>query len=161
MSAATKRKHVTREVVEEFRLPQPNESIVKVVAGKGNNLHEVADKEGNVFLVSMPTKFRKNVWIKRGDYVFISGISEGDKVKGEITTVLYRDQIKFIKKEGAWPTQFDTQVQPPPLLQENIEESCEADNESDGSDNDDDLFQNTNRRVYDTSESDQETDEEH
>jgi len=153
---------VTREVVEEFRLPDTNEAIVKVLAGKGNNLHEVADKQGNAFLVSMPTKFRKNVWIKRGDYLYISPISEGDKVKGEITTVLYKDQIKFIKKEGAWPAQFDNQDQPPAdqLAKDNFEESCEADNESEGSDNDDDLFQNTNRRVYETSESDEETDDE-
>jgi hypothetical protein len=31
---------------------------VKVVAGKGNNLHQVVDSQGTAFLVSMPTKFR-------------------------------------------------------------------------------------------------------
>ena len=30
MSSATKRKHVTREVVDEYRLPDQNEQIVKV-----------------------------------------------------------------------------------------------------------------------------------
>ncbi len=30
MSSATKRKHVTKEVVEEYRLPQHGEQIVKV-----------------------------------------------------------------------------------------------------------------------------------
>ncbi len=40
------------------RLPSNEERIVKVVAGKGNNLHQVEDNDGNSFLVSMPTKFR-------------------------------------------------------------------------------------------------------
>ena len=40
--------------------------IPKVVCGRGNNLHEVESTTGVKFLVSMPTKFRRNVWIKRG-----------------------------------------------------------------------------------------------
>ena len=39
---------------------------VQVVCGRGNNLHEVEDPDGRQFLASMPTKFRRNVWIKRG-----------------------------------------------------------------------------------------------
>ena len=41
-----------------LRLPNDEEKIVKVVAGKGNNLHQVVDMQGDSFLVSMPTKFR-------------------------------------------------------------------------------------------------------
>ena len=33
-------------------------SNFKVVAGRGNNLHEVKTQTGETFLVSMPTKFR-------------------------------------------------------------------------------------------------------
>ena len=33
-------------------------SKLKVVAGRGNNLHEVKSQTGETFLVSMPTKFR-------------------------------------------------------------------------------------------------------
>lgn len=161
MSSATKRKHVTREVVDEYRLPDQNEQIVKVVAGRGNNLHEVADPNGDTFLVSMPTKFRKNVWIKRGDFVFISPISEGDKVKGEISSILYRDQIRYLKKEGVWPSQF--QENPPSAELDKLsvkEEEQEAfeDSEDSASDADEDIFQNTNRPKHDTS-SDEETDE--
>ena len=36
---------------DEYRLPQ-------VVAGRGNNLHEVREHTGQAFLVSMPPKFR-------------------------------------------------------------------------------------------------------
>ena len=42
-------------------------SVYQVISGRGNNLHEVVTAQGETFLVSMPTKFRKNVWIKRGE----------------------------------------------------------------------------------------------
>ena len=41
---------------------------MQVVCGRGNNLHEVEEAEGHQFLASMPTKFRRNVWIKRGGW---------------------------------------------------------------------------------------------
>jgi hypothetical protein len=37
-----------------------------VTAGRGNNLHEVLTPNGDKYLVSMPSKYRKSVWIKRG-----------------------------------------------------------------------------------------------
>ena len=40
---------------------------MQVLCGRGNNLHQVEEAEGQQFLASMPTKFRKNVWIKRGE----------------------------------------------------------------------------------------------
>ena len=106
MSKATKRKYVTQEVCNEFVLPDGTKKVVKVVASKGNNLHEVENENGNKFLVSMPTKFRKNVWIKRGDFVLIEAIEEGDKVKGEIVNILYKDQVKYIKENNLWPEAF-------------------------------------------------------
>lgn len=33
----------------------------------GNNLHEVETAEGTRFLASMPPRFRRHIWIKRGD----------------------------------------------------------------------------------------------
>ena len=47
----------------------------------------------------MPTKFRKNVWIKRGDFVLVQPIEEGDKVKAEIVQILMeKHHIKYIKQ---------------------------------------------------------------
>ncbi len=131
MSKATKRKHVTKEVLDDYVLPEDNQKIVKVcnyikkflaflyflnvtennilllhylqiLGGKGNNLHEIETSEGEKYLVSMPTKFRKNVWIKRGDFVLIQPIEEGEKVKAEIVAILYAEQIKYIQSQGKW-----------------------------------------------------------
>jgi len=151
MSSATKRKHVTREVEVDFRLPEEDEKIVKVVAGRGNNLHEVRDHEDQSFLVSMPSKFRKNVWIKRGDFVVVKPIEEGDKVKAEIQNILYKDQIKFIKSEKLWPSGFEDSVVSDDLSKLKITEANSG-SEVD-SDDESDLFQNTNRPVQQESES--------
>ena len=163
MSQSTKRKHVTKEVLDEFRLPQNNEKIVQIIAGRGNNLHEVFDPNldasadvkhqvlsANKYLVSMPTKFRKNVWIKRGDFVVVDPILEGDKVKAEIVQILYKEQIKYIKEQGLWPPQFSDEKENESKNNE-ISKSVnnyEIDSDED-SDDESDLFQNTNRPKVD------------
>ena len=130
----------------------------QVVAGRGNNLHEVVDDKGESFLVSMPTKFRKNVWIKRGDFVLVSPIEEGDKVKAEIITILYKDQIKHIKNENLWPGGFDKQEvsveKDIGKLDLNKGEEGDNSNCDSESEDDSDLFQNTNRPVYEASAED-------
>lgn len=145
MSKTTKIKHVTKEVLEDYVLPTEKQEIVRILSGKGNNLHEVEDASGNAYLVSMPTKFRKNIWVKRGDFVIVEPIEEGDKVKAEIVRILYREQVKYIKEEGKWPKAFD-----------DSEGKGDVENtDSEDEDNDDDLFVNTNRPsvVYEESES--------
>ena len=42
-------------------------------------LNSTEADETTSYLVSMPTKFRKNVWIKRGDFCIVKPIEEGDK----------------------------------------------------------------------------------
>ena len=37
-----------------------------------------------------------------GDYVLVEPIEEGEKVKAEIVTILYKEQIKYIQDEGKW-----------------------------------------------------------
>ena len=45
----------------------PTFTFIQILGGRGNNLHEAESPDGQKFLVSMPTKFRRNVWIKRGE----------------------------------------------------------------------------------------------
>lgn len=138
MSHATKRKHVMMEMFQDdFSLPNENQTIVRVISSKGNNLHEVKDPEGSTYLVSMPTKFRKNVWVKRGDYILVEPIVEGAKVKGEMVRLLTSEHIKCFKKDGAWPEAFGGK-----------------DNKSEDAE---DLFVNTNRPVA-SSDSDDSSD---
>lgn len=107
MSKTTKRKHVVKEVLEDYVLPNEERQVAKIVEVRGNNLHAVETASGETYLASMPGKFRKNVWVKRGDFVLVQPIAEGDRVKGEICTILYKDQIKYIKASNLWPEKFD------------------------------------------------------
>lgn len=151
MSKITKRKHVTKEVVDDYYVPEGDESIVKVTGGRGNNLHEVRSADGVHFLVSMPNKFRKNVWIKRGDYVIIDSIKEGNKVRGEIVYVLYQKQIKYLQLEGYWPAEFNegSEAKPvdTPAMNGNVSKnSLESASEDEESEEDEELFRNPNHR---------------
>ncbi|CAL1529461.1 unnamed protein product [Lymnaea stagnalis] len=144
MSATTKKKHVTKEVLEDYPLPEGKRQIVKVTAAKGNNLHEVVTADGESFLVSMPTKFRKHVWIKRGDFIMIESIDEGDKVKGEITHILFKDQIKNIQQHNLWPKGFSSKVTQ--HLIETLPQDLLPPSGDEGSDDDiSDLVHNMNR----------------
>lgn len=172
MSKATKRKHVTKETLEDYYVPEDGEHIVKILGGRGNNLHEVEAADGTKYLVSMPTKFRKNVWVKRGDFVIVSPIEEGDKVKGEIVYILYKKQIKYLKSERLWPELFNEQQEDVKLNEITSLKSqnrlCDAEgNASTDDDDDNDLFVNPNHRptyYYDddeTSSSEEEEEEEY
>jgi len=86
-SVATKRKYVFQEL-GDMSLPSDSQSIVQIVQARGHNLHEVVTPTGEQYIVSMPTKFRQNIWVKRGDYIVVEPIMEGKKVKGEIVKIL-------------------------------------------------------------------------
>lgn len=147
MSRVTKRKHVMKEMLaDDFEHPANNQQIAKVISSKGNNLHEVEPSIGDEsFLVSMPTKFRKNVWIKRGDFVVIEPIEEGDKVKAEIVRILTPQHIKEFTKDGIWPEKFSSKKEKDSVV-----------GTDSGSENEDGLVKNRNRKAaaYKSSESD-------
>uniref|UniRef100_A0A6I8N6F4 Probable RNA-binding protein EIF1AD n=1 Tax=Ornithorhynchus anatinus TaxID=9258 RepID=A0A6I8N6F4_ORNAN len=50
----------------------------------------------------MPSKYRKNIWIKRGDYLIVDPIEEGEKVKAEISFVLCKDHVRSLQEDGLW-----------------------------------------------------------
>jgi probable RNA-binding protein EIF1AD len=86
-------------------------------------------------------KFRKNVWIKRGDFVLVELIKEGDKVKAEIVRILSHEHIKEFKKAKVWPAKFSKKE----------EEKITATNSNDSENSDDDnekLQGNPNRRHF-------------
>ncbi|XP_075234635.1 putative RNA-binding protein EIF1AD [Lycorma delicatula] len=138
MSRATKRKYVIKELLEsEIKLPEVNEILCRIIMSRGNNLHEVETSNNEIFLASMPSKFRHNIWIKRGDFVLLERIQEGDKVKGEISKVLTRDHIKFFKSQGIWPEKFDSNYRNNIQQSENIPSCCSSSSDSDSDENSD------------------------
>ncbi|XP_065662103.1 probable RNA-binding protein EIF1AD isoform X1 [Hydra vulgaris] len=169
MSKSTKRKHVTKEILDDYYEPNEDEQIVQIVAAKGNNLHEVKTINNESFLVSMPNKYRKSVWVKRGDYVVIQSIKEGHKVQGEIVSILYPKQIKYLKQKNMWPEEFNKNNMLDDVNQTNNttskvekseyseEENCSSKEDDDNSD--DTLFKNPNHRINHIYEDDEITSE--
>lgn len=108
MSVATKRKHVMRSVMaEDLEIPASNQDIVRIRASVGNNLHEVETESNETYLVSMPSRFRKSVWVKRGDFILVEPIPEGDKVRAEMVRPVTSDYIRFLRDNGKWPAAFE------------------------------------------------------
>lgn len=142
MSKATKRKHVTKEI-QDFTVPTETQLIVRIIQSRGNNLHQVVDPTGSQYLVSMPVKFRRNIWIKRGDFVLVEPIPEGDKVKAEIVKILTREHKKWYREQNCWPTEFDD-------APNSNKETTRGENDSE----EDDLFVNTNRLLHNSNRTD-------
>ncbi|KAB1251580.1 putative RNA-binding protein EIF1AD [Camelus dromedarius] len=46
-------------------------------------------------IVRHALKYRKNIWIKRGDFLIVDPIEEGEKVKAEISFVLCKDHVRL------------------------------------------------------------------
>lgn len=173
MSRATKRKHVVKEVLGDHIVPSAHQKIVRVLRTPGNNLHEVETEQGQRFLVSMPSKYRKNIWIKRGDFLIVDPIEEGEKVKAEISFVLCKAHVRSMQKDGVWPAAFSDVVEkqsnnrsnvltvlcPRPTQPELPAEPPTSGDESSSAD-DSDLFINTNRRQEEESEEDSDDDDE-
>ncbi|KAH8412237.1 hypothetical protein KR009_000751 [Drosophila setifemur] len=147
-----RRKHLMKEMMaDDFELPTEQQQIVRVVSSRGNNLHEVetSKTEEENFLVSMPNKFRKSMWVKRGDFLLIEPIEEGDKVKAEICKILTTDHVREYTKAGIWPERFAKKATLEELPAQNQEDSdCE-----------DDLLPNTNRPVTNQESSEEEDDD--
>ena len=55
-----------------------------------------------MYFSSLNSNLSRCVALITGDYVIVDPIDEGEKVKGEIVTILMREQIKYIQREGQW-----------------------------------------------------------
>ncbi|GIY58687.1 probable RNA-binding protein EIF1AD [Caerostris darwini] len=131
MSCAAKKKHLKKEILDSYEIPTNEQKIVQVVRACGNYLYEVISSQEETFLASMPSKFRNKIFVKRGEFIVVNPIPEGGKVKGEISEVLFKNHVQYLKNQGVWPKKFS----------DKYSEELESHSE----DSDDDLFVNTNR----------------
>ncbi|CEF62493.1 Probable RNA-binding protein EIF1AD [Strongyloides ratti] len=107
MSVASKRRHVIKKIQMELVLPSEGQMIAQVLSSCGNNLLEVEDENSEKYLVSMPSKFRKCIWVKRGQFVVIVPIKEGDRVRAEVEHILDEENILYIREHKQWPDKFE------------------------------------------------------
>ncbi|KAF4043945.1 Translation initiation factor 1A / IF-1 [Phytophthora infestans] len=137
------RKGVTKRVLYGDPEPKENELIVRVTALRGSNLFEVEDANGAKSVTMLPTKFRKLIWVKRGDFLIVGEGDGGETTtatgkKGAVTSIvehiLYKEQIKNLKRKELWPATFDDSPTGPAWTQgDNVND----DEEQKGGENDD------------------------
>ncbi|CAJ0586161.1 unnamed protein product, partial [Mesorhabditis spiculigera] len=108
MSVATKRRFVQNKCDTEYLELKEGDKIARICESRGNNLHEVEDENGDIYLASMPAKFRRTVWVLRDQFVVLQPIEEGDKVKAEIEHVLDEDNILNMWEQKLWPARFES-----------------------------------------------------
>lgn len=126
MSGA-KRRSGYRKTVESATLygsgePSASQRLAIVVAAAGSNLLRVRTEDGEAALALLPTRFRKVVWVKRGDALLLSGaatpasaastaagVVDGG-VRFLVDGVLYPPQLAHLRATGRWPACLDAPV---------------------------------------------------
>ena len=118
-----RRKHV-QALANEREVSLDDEDVVcRVTAARGSNLVEVvrgddrAPKAPTPTLVRVPMKFKSVAFFRAGTFVVarfldddeVEGSGERCKVTGELTRVLYAEQVKEMRKrgDGTWPEAFE------------------------------------------------------
>ena len=67
---------------------------------------QCVNPEGESYILSLPPKFRKCVYLVRGGYALTEPIPENKEVRGEVVRVLGAKQIKYFNEMGVWPDAF-------------------------------------------------------
>ena len=78
-------------------------------------------KKASDHLALLPNKYRNVIWIKKKDFVIVSGgvrkeegeqsaMEAGGKVQFIVKAILNKKQIKHIKKSGKWPINLAVDV---------------------------------------------------
>ncbi|RHZ03476.1 hypothetical protein DYB37_002626, partial [Aphanomyces astaci] len=62
----------------------------------------IVTSEGETGIAMLPTKYRKLIWIRRGDFLIVAAA-----VNYSVEHILYKDQIKQLKKQNLWPDSFN------------------------------------------------------
>ncbi|KAI4188108.1 MAG: hypothetical protein L6R41_002360 [Letrouitia leprolyta] len=83
-------------------------AIARVRKAEGKNLYSVElPLTTKPLLVELPSRFRSQIWIKRGGYVVVDTTAFADrdnKLDGEIINVV-RDEREW-RKQPYWPSEF-------------------------------------------------------
>jgi probable RNA-binding protein EIF1AD len=154
------RKHMTQGYKNIFPEPKPTEKIGRVTELRGSNQCEVEYPNGERVLVRFPSKFKKLLWIKRGDYLILEPFRDmsAGKIKGQVSHLLLPEDVEHLQEENMWPEEFVIETGKKEAKENATSNSQDVENQ----DSDYDLgeYVNPNRvGVQDSSEEEDEDDE--
>jgi len=140
-------------------------SIVRITDLRGSNKCEVEYTNGEKMLAILPSKYKKVVWIRKGDFAVTEAQAEqkSTKVRTTISVLLTPSQIKDLKKQGKWPKEFtekEKKETKPIETGDDEDDELEIRGGDVGDDEgDDELFVNSNHVVDPETESDDDDDD--
>jgi len=88
------------------RLPPPDPHV----SNPPTRDAQVEKADGASTLIRIPAKFSKVLWVRKGTHVLAHiepNLPDDVKVTGELLRVLYKAQIREMRKDGTWPRAFD------------------------------------------------------
>ena len=112
------RKTLQDDVLFGLPTPTPAQSLAFVQRASGANLFEVRTEAGAEGVALLPTKFRKLVWLKRGDFVILSPPASGatatasggvGAVTHVVEAILYADALKHLRGLGRLPPSLEAE----------------------------------------------------
>ena len=119
MSGSGRKSHYRKSVQDSFLngfpVPEENDSICRVAGSRGSNLFELELVGGVVELAMLPNKFKKLIWVRRGDFVIATSSTdecttatgEDVKVRYMIKHILSKEQIKHLINAEIWYDSFN------------------------------------------------------
>jgi len=160
------RKSLTAGALHSFPVPDPKTDLIaKVCELRGSNTCEVELPSAEKMLVQIPTRFRKLIWIKRGNFVIIrtpqSWTALDRKIRAQVEHVLFPDQIKYLIQENEWPKVFGLAPEILKSIPDGEKLSLSKNSDDENEDNSlDEYFVNSNHKVLEDSEEEDTSDEE-
>jgi len=111
------RKRIKNKMLKSYPEPSENQQIVRVLEMKGNNTCEVLYPDHSRGIIEIPGKFKKVVYIGKGDYLIVElfkGLLKA-KSSGTIVHILQKEQIQYLKKSGQWPETLEDKPEIKPV----------------------------------------------
>jgi len=155
------RKHMTHDALTSYPEPNDKERVARVLELRGSNICEIEYEDGERVLCQIPTRFRKLIWIRRGNYVIVKQPSNitNYKVRALVEHVLFPEQIKHLRRISKWPESFGEGQELASESNSSLEgEDREGGEEkNDDEEEDDDLFVNPNHQAVAETSSDEDS----
>ena len=110
------RKTLQDDVLHGLPVPAPGQCLAYVVRASGSNLFEFSTEGGLLCVALLPTRFRKLVWLKRGDFVILSAPAAGSTstagggvgaVTRVVEAILYADALRHLRGLGRLAEAFE------------------------------------------------------
>lgn len=146
----------------------PGQTIGRVIRACGENIYEVQDAHGTHSLFQLPKRLRHVAFIKRDSFVFVrvDETRRASRVRGDIEVVVLNRFLASLKSEPFWPVSFTKDKHGEETaqdgnegeMQEGREGAWQGQEDEDAEDDWEIGSGNPNRREWDHSSSDEDSD---